>query len=416
MRNNGLFRALKNNQAASLFSRICVLLAVCIVAVFLASCGLSKNVVEVSEAQSVATSEAQSVAASHIYGSSFDKLPAVYFRYIPAEGISADSKIKFSENSPAKGLRVLNYHFESVYGAPQDISIIEIDPRKYRFKVVDHKGLKRTSAVAEEAGAVAAMNGTFYDMKKGGSVCYLQIDGQVADTTKGNDMRLRANGAVVIRNGKLSVESWSPEKEILYKECFLKDFNRFNYADQTRHSKSEHTIHSKYGNTIKRSQNKNVSVMATMPLLIKDGYAVELIYYKGFSDKRHPRSVVFEKDGKICLMVIDGRSKGNASGMTLDEVQRYLQSMDNGKGCQNAVNLDGGGSSTLWIKPSSQYTNTQATTAQTPSAQSQSAQTPSSQTPSAQTQSGVVNHPSDNGKFDHKGERRVANSIIVVAK
>lgn len=390
MRKNGFFRALNNNQAASLFSRICVLLAVCTVAVFLSSCGVSKNAVEVSEAQSVAASEAQSVSASHIYGSSFDQLPAIYFRYIPAEGISADSKIKFSENSPAKGLKVLNYHFESVYGAPQDVSIIEIDPRKYRFKVVDHKGLKRTSAVAEEAGAVAAMNGTFYDMKKGGSVCYLQIDDQVADTTKGSDMRLRANGAVVIRNGKLSVESWSPEKEILYKECFLKDF--------------------------KRSQNKNVSVMATMPLLIKDGYAIELIYYKGFSDKRHPRSVVFEKDGKICLMVIDGRSKGNASGMTLDEVQRYLQSMDNGKGCQNAVNLDGGGSSTLWIKPSSQYTNTQATTAQAPSAQSQSAQTPSSQTPSAQTQFGVVNHPSDNGKFDHKGERRVANSIIVVAK
>ena len=364
MRNNGLFRALKNNQAASLCSRICVLLAACAIAVILPSCGVANRAVE--------SSEGQSVAASHIYGSSFDKLPAVYFRYIPAEGISADSKIKFSENSPAKGLRVINYHFESVYGAPQDISIIEIDPRKYRFKVVDHKGLKRTSAVAEEAGAVAAMNGTFYDMKKGGSVCYLQIDDQVADTTKGSDMRLRANGAVVIRKGNLSVEPWSPGKE--------KEF-RSNLKNKT-------------------------SVMATMPLLIKDGYAVELIYYKGFSDKRHPRSVVFEKDGKICLMVIDGRSKGNASGMTLDEVQRYLQSIDNGKGCQNAVNLDGGGSSTLWIKPNSQHTNSQATTTQAATAQASS----------AQTQSGVINHPSDNGKFDHKGERRVANSIIVVAK
>ncbi|MBR4801297.1 MAG: phosphodiester glycosidase family protein, partial [Bacteroidales bacterium] len=186
--------------------------------------------------------------------------------------------------------------------------------------------------------------GTFYDMKKGGSVCYLQIDGVVADTTKGKDMKVRANGAVVIKKGKLSVEPWSPDRE--------KEF--------------------------RANLKKKTSVMATMPLLIKDGYAVELPYYKGFSDKRHPRSVVFEKDGKICLMVIDGRSKGNAAGMTLDEVQRYLLSMG-GKGCTAAVNLDGGGSSTLWLK-----------------------------------EGGVINHPSDNGKFDHKGERRVANSIIVL--
>ena len=108
---------------------------------------------------------------------------------------------------------------------------------------------------------------------------------------------------------------------------------------------------------------------------------MELIEYKGFSDKRHPRSVVFEKDGKICLMVIDGRSKGNAAGMTLDEIQRFLMAMDGGRGCTSALNLDGGGSSTLWVKDK-----------------------------------GVVNHPSDNGKFDNKGERRVANSIIILKK
>ena len=239
-------------------------------------------------------------------------------------------------------LATYHFHYDDLFGSPQDVTFVEINPRKYKFLVVDHKALKRTSEVAAEVGAVAAINGTFYNMKKGGSVCYLQIDGQVTDTTKGADMKLRTNGAVVIRKGKLSVEPWSPEKEKIFME----------------------------------KPGRRTSVMATMPLLIKDGFAVELPYYKGFSDKRHPRSVVFEKDGKICLMVIDGRSKGNAAGMTLDEVQQYLQSMDGGKGCRNAVNLDGGGSSTLWL-----------------------------------VKEGVLNHPSDNSKFDHKGERRVANSI-----
>ena len=160
-------------------------------------------------------------------------------------------------------------------------------------------------------------------------------------------MKVRATGAVVVRKGKLSVEPWNQDKEKAFRSKL----------------------------------RKNTSVMATMPLLIMDGFAVELPYYKGFSDKRHPRSVVFGKDGKVCLMVIDGRSKGNAAGMTLDEVQRYLVSIDGGKGCTSAVNLDGGGSSTLWT-----------------------------------AKDGIINHPSDNSKFDHKGERRVANSIAAFKK
>ncbi len=247
----------------------------------------------------------------------------------------------------AKGLVYYHHHYPSLFGGPQDISILEINPKKYRFNVLNHKSLKRTSEAALEAGAVAAINGTFYNMKQGGSVCYLQIDGVVSDTTKGSNMQLRTNGAVVIRNGKLSIEPWNQEKEKLFMA----------------------------------NPDKNTSVMATMTLLVKDGYAVEILENRGFSDKRHPRSVIFEKDGKICLMVIDGRSKGNAAGMTLDEIQRYLSRMGDGKGCTSAVNLDGGGSSTLWIEGS-----------------------------------GVMNHPSDNGKFDNKGERRVANSIAAFKK
>ena len=348
-------------------------LIICCSATFLfVSCGVS--------GKTTTSSDQQFVSVTQIYGSGYDQITDDYFKYLPADGIDTGSKVIFSENTFEKGLVAYHYHYEDLFASVQDVSVIEIDPRRYKFRVADHKGLKRTSEMAIEAGAVAAMNGTFYDMKKGGSVCYLQIEGVVADTTKGKDMKVRANGAVIIRKGKLSVESWNADKESIYKEYFLKGLNRNGYPEETRHSESDNAFRSGYGSRVIRSQ-KNVSVMATMPLLINDGYAVELPYYKGFSDKRHPRSVVFEKDGKICLMVIDGRSKGNAAGMTLDEVQRYLFSLDGGKGCTAAVNLDGGGSSTLWLK-----------------------------------EGGVINHPSDNGKFDHKGERRVANSIIVLRK
>lgn len=313
---------------------IIFLLAICLAVVLNQSCGTTSNI-------------PQTETVTQIYGSSFGNAPQVFSRYLPSDGIAEGTKIVFQTSNPERGLKVMNYHFESLFGAPQDISVIELDASRYEFKVADHVKLVRTSEIASAAGAAAAINGTFYDMKKGGSVCYLQIDGVVADTTKGRDMKVRATGAVVVRKGKLSVEPWNQDKEKAFRSKL----------------------------------RKNTSVMATMPLLIMDGFAVELPYYKGFSDKRHPRSVVFGKDGKVCLMVIDGRSKGNAAGMTLDEVQRYLVSIDGGKGCTSAVNLDGGGSSTLWT-----------------------------------AKDGIINHPSDNSKFDHKGERRVANSIAAFKK
>ena len=239
---------------------------------------------------------------------------------------------------------------DSLFGAPQSISILEFNPSKYTFKVLSHNGMAKTDKMAEELGAVAAINGTFYNMRKGNSVCYMQIDGVVADTTVGNDMQRRATGAVLIKKGKLSTIPWNKELENQYKATAV--------------------------------NSDGVSVMAAMPVLIDNGKAVEMELYKGFSNKRHPRSVVFvTNEGLVCLMVIDGRHKGNAEGMTLDEVQQFLLSINNGKGCRSAVNLDGGGSSTLWT-----------------------------------AKEGVINYPSDNSKFDHKGTRRVANSIIVMAK
>lgn len=339
-------------------------LLIVLVAIFANACSVTSRTGQLN-------TPADNIQYEEIAGSGFNNAPSICKKYIPILGIEDGSKFSVRASVPEKGIVAINYHFESLLGSPQDISILEIDPSRFDFKVLDHKGLKRTSQAASELEAVAAMNGTFYDMKKGGSVCYLQIDGVVSDTTKGKDMRVRANGAVVIKKGKLSVEPWSQDKEKVFRSKL----------------------------------QRKTSVMATMPLLVKDGYAVELVEYKGFSDKRHPRSVVFEKDGKICLMVIDGRSKGNAAGMTLDEVQRYLLSMDGGKGCDNAVNLDGGGSSTLWISP----VLSTSSSISSPSSSSSGNFSPN-------VFFGVLNHPSDNGKFDNKGERRVANSIIVIKK
>jgi hypothetical protein len=60
---------------------------------------------------------------------------------------------------------------------------------------------------------------------------------------------------------------------------------------------------------------------------------------------RHPRTAVGWNGREICLIVVDGRRADLSIGMTLPELAALCQRL----GCEEAINLDGGGSSTLWL-------------------------------------------------------------------
>ncbi len=77
------------------------------------------------------------------------------------------------------------------------------------------------------------------------------------------------------------------------------------------------------------------------PILIQDG---KLRSWQG-NQPRHPRTAVgFNKDA-IFLVVVDGRQQGLSAGMTFPELAGLMEEI----GCTDAVNLDGGGSSTMWL-------------------------------------------------------------------
>jgi len=61
---------------------------------------------------------------------------------------------------------------------------------------------------------------------------------------------------------------------------------------------------------------------------------------------RHPGYALAWNDKYFYFVEVDGRQKGLSMGMTLDELSNYLLKM----GCTDALNLDGGGSSTIWLK------------------------------------------------------------------
>lgn len=253
--------------------------------------------------------------------------------------VSAQWKIE----SPQKGIIHKYVSIPQLYQAPQSISLIEIDPGAgLKVGVTVSDKMRETSKMASEQGAIAAINGSYFDMKRGNSVCFLKVDRQVVDTTTLGEFARRVTGAVSIRKGKMKIISWNRQIEKQYK-------------------------------------GKKGIVLASGPLMLKDGrYCDWSLCEKDFIRTKHPRSAVaLTKDGKILFITVDGRFPKYAGGVSIPELAHLIRIL----GGKDAINLDGGGSTTLWL--------------------------------SGAPDNGIVNYPCDNKRFDHRGERTVPNILYV---
>jgi exopolysaccharide biosynthesis protein len=91
-------------------------------------------------------------------------------------------------------------------------------------------------------------------------------------------------------------------------------------------------------------------IVAGVPQLIKNG-KIDITWEqekssKAFVETRHPRTAVAKlKDGKFLMITVDGRQTGVSVGMNLNELAEYLLSL----GAVDAMNLDGGGSTTMFL-------------------------------------------------------------------
>lgn len=253
--------------------------------------------------------------------------------------IKADWKV----TTTPEGLTHKQAQIKGLFNSVQSINLIEI-PRSAKMKVgiAGDEGMKRTSQQATEKGALAAINGTYYNMVTGNSVCFYKINDQVLDTTTNGEFKSRVNGAIREVKGNIEIIDWNKEIEANYKK------------------------------------NKG-TVLASGPIMVDNGRISDWSKSdKKFIETRHPRSAIFtKKNGTIVFLTVDGRSEGNAAGMSIPELA-YLAKI---LGAEDAINLDGGGSTTLWLKGA--------------------------------PENGVLNYPSDNKLFDHKGERSVSNIFYV---
>lgn len=238
-------------------------------------------------------------------------------------------------------IRHIQYFTDSLYQSPQRINLVCINKellREYSIDVAyEGSGLRTTSQFAGEKSAVAAINGSFFDMDMGGSVAYFERDDSVISTTRPTP------------------EKWAVTDSIMNAAIVL-------------HRDSGMLIEYARTEQFYEKSDREYFVLVSGPLLIRDSIPQKLPDMS-FTFNRHPRTCLGITGESLIFITIDGRSE-MAAGMNLMEVQDFLLSL----GCLDAINLDGGGSTSMWIKGR-----------------------------------GIVNEPSDKS-----GERPVANSLLIL--
>jgi exopolysaccharide biosynthesis protein len=230
---------------------------------------------------------------------------------------------------------------DTLFHSKQIMSLLVLPKKNFsRFHLeigYSKSDLKPTSFFVMSKNAVAAINGSYFDRDNGGSVTYLEIHDTVISRTRPSNLKWAKpvsliNGAIVI--GKDSSVLIEPAKTDQFYE----------------------------------QSNNEIAVLVSGSLLLYNSQLLELPKMELVTD-RNPRTCLCETKESLAFITIDGRRK-EAAGMSLAETQQYLKKI----GCVDALNLDGGGSTTMWIKGK-----------------------------------GIVNYPSDSS-----GERPVANALLII--
>lgn len=247
-----------------------------------------------------------------------------------------------------------------MFDCTESISLVRYKAASHKTDIIDCPADKcgPTSRIASTDGALAAINGSYFNVKTLYPTTYFKDNGKQVGWTDAKEIN-RVNGLFCIKGRK----------------CFV--------------------IEQPDTNLFCVSARKYRDAMASGPVLLQDGLypdyltvgsgaalsgqsydsAFEPDASKSFWTYRHPRTFIgVDAKGWVVFGVIDGRFKGQGDGATIAETAFIAKCL----GLTDALNLDGGGSSTLWTSPD-----------------------------------GTINHPYDNHKFDHQGEREVPNVVVV---
>ena len=248
----------------------------------------------------------------------------------------------------AEGYVLSTYIFDS----PQTISVIKFSPEKFSLKVVQPEEVTPASGVGEEYKGDFVINACYWAMTTGVPTTFVKSEGTVKSKTHPAAIP-RVNGLMLMHNNGIEI---------------VRSYDAPYYSG-----------------LVENCDN----IIACGPILLDDGEVVDYSYILDSEERkmvrqhkfflnRHPRSAIgCNAQGEIFMVVADGRFEDRAEGLSIEELTKVCRWL----GMVEAMNLDGGGSSTLWCK---KY--------------------------------GVINHPCDNLKFDNEGERSVSSCLVATKR
>ncbi|MGI6166995.1 MAG: phosphodiester glycosidase family protein [Eubacteriales bacterium] len=90
--------------------------------------------------------------------------------------------------------------------------------------------------------------------------------------------------------------------------------------------------------------NNLVTAVGGSNIMLKNGSVLDVDLGTDFGRTRHPRTAVgYRPDGTVVIIVVDGRQPSISNGASLADLASIFWEL----GCSDAINLDGGGSSTF---------------------------------------------------------------------
>jgi hypothetical protein len=238
-------------------------------------------------------------------------------------------------------------HVDPLFGAQlEHLLLVDTSLPGVRVEAADAAGCQTVSALGESLGAVAGINGGYFSFDGCPPVSLLKHDGALVGTN-------------AVTRGAFGM---SPAQEPLV--ALVPAGGDWPEAAEAH---------------------------GGGPILVEGGmarsgnaaWATEGFQDAGFLGDNPRTFACADGEGHTALGTVDGR-RASAKGMSLDELAEFAASND--VGCVEGVNLDGGGSTTMWI--------------------------------AGANPSGVVNYPSDGPDDEtplHSGERAVSGGLFVFA-
>jgi MYXO-CTERM domain-containing protein len=249
------------------------------------------------------------------------------------------------EHEPYEGVLWRARRFEDVGGGPQIVHELQLDPAITELVALPSNGCQTVSAIGAAAGAAAGINGGYFNVSTCDPVSLLIHEGELLGThgSTRSAFGIDAAGAAHIQIVGAG-DDW-PEVEEAH-----------GGAPRLVTAGVAHTTNAEY--------------------------AEESVAGAAFIGPNPRTGAGIFADGRVSLFTIDGRG-ANQAGMALPAMANFAKDE---LGLADAMNLDGGGSTTMWI--------------------------------AGMTPNGVMNYPSDSAVDEpaaHTGSRAVSGGFFIFA-